>query len=34
MADIYGRGANKLKDAWYHGGAGECRHMADARVKA
>ncbi|KAH6981572.1 cytochrome P450 [Ilyonectria sp. MPI-CAGE-AT-0026] len=31
--DIYGHGANFLKDAWYDGGAGEWRHMADARVK-
>lgn len=34
MNDIYGHGANFLKDAWYDGGAGEYRHMADARVKA
>jgi benzoate 4-monooxygenase len=33
MNDIYGHGANFLKDAWYDGGAGEFRHMADARVK-
>lgn len=34
MADIYGHGAGMLKDAWYDGGAGEYRHMADATVKA
>lgn len=34
LQDIYGHGANFLKDAWYDGGAGEYRHMADARVKA
>jgi benzoate 4-monooxygenase len=34
MADIYGHGANFLKDAWYDGGAGDYRHMADVRVKA
>jgi cytochrome P450 len=34
MTDIYGHGAGMLKDAWYDGGAGEYRHMADARVKA
>jgi cytochrome P450 len=34
VADIYGHGANFLKDAWYDGGAGEHRNMADARVKA
>ncbi|KAJ9635444.1 hypothetical protein H2201_003106 [Coniosporium apollinis] len=34
MTDIYGHGANFLKDAWYDGGAGEFRHMADSRVKA
>jgi cytochrome P450 len=34
MNDIYGHGAGFLKDAWYDGGAGEHRHMADARVKA
>lgn len=34
VQDIYGHGANFLKDAWYDGGAGEFRHMADARVKA
>jgi cytochrome P450 len=33
LIDIYGHGANFLKDAWYDGGAGEHRHMADARVK-
>lgn len=32
-ADIYGHGAGMLKDAWYDGGAGEYRHMADVRVK-
>ncbi|KAJ3949046.1 uncharacterized protein N0V96_000156 [Colletotrichum fioriniae] len=31
--DIYGHGANFLKDAWYDGGAGEFRHMADERIK-
>lgn len=31
--DIYGHGANMLKDAWYDGGAGQYRHMADVRVK-
>jgi hypothetical protein len=34
MADIYGHGANFLKDAWYDGGAGEHRNMADTREKA
>lgn len=34
MNDIYGHGANFLKDAWYDGGAGEHRNMADIRVKA
>jgi cytochrome P450 len=34
MADIYGHGTGMLKDAWYDGGAGEYRHMADATVKA
>ncbi|KAJ9613291.1 hypothetical protein H2200_003233 [Cladophialophora chaetospira] len=34
MNDIYGHGAGFLKDAWYDGGAGEFRHMADSRVKA
>lgn len=34
LQDIYGHGANFLKDAWYDGGAGEFRHMADARVKS
>jgi cytochrome P450 len=34
VTDIYGHGANFLKDAWYDGGAGEHRHLADARVKA
>jgi cytochrome P450 len=34
MSDIYGHGAGMLKDAWYDGGAGEYRHMADATVKA
>lgn len=34
LQDIYGHGAGLLKDAWYDGGAGEFRHMADARVKA
>lgn len=33
-ADVYGHGANMLKDAWYDGGAGEHRHMADVRVKS
>ena len=33
-ADIYGHGANMLKDAWYDGGAGEYRHMSDVRIKA
>lgn len=33
VTDIYGHGANFLKDAWYDGGAGEHRHMADSRVK-
>ncbi|KAK1455759.1 hypothetical protein CMEL01_04519 [Colletotrichum melonis] len=31
--DIYGHGANSLKDAWYDGGAGEFRHMSDERIK-
>jgi cytochrome P450 len=34
MNDIYGHGANMLKDAWYDGGAGVYRNMADARIKA
>lgn len=34
MNDIYGHGAGFLKDAWYDGGAGKYRHMADAMVKA
>ena len=34
MTDIYGHGAGLLKDAWYDGGAGEFRHMADTRNKA
>jgi cytochrome P450 len=34
MNDIYGHGANFLKDAWYDGGAGEYRHMADSRIKS
>ncbi|KAH6665928.1 cytochrome P450 [Halenospora varia] len=33
LVDIYGHGANFMKDAWYGGGAGEYRHMADSRVK-
>ena len=33
MNDIYGHGAGLLKDPWYDGGAGEFRHMADARDK-
>jgi len=34
VIDIYGHGTNFLKDAWYDGGAGEHRHLADVRVKA
>lgn len=34
MNEIYGHGANMLKDAWYDGGAGEYRKMADVRIKA
>lgn len=34
MNDIYGHGANFLKDAWYDGGAGEHRNMGDTRDKA
>lgn len=34
MNDIYGHGAGFLKDAWYDGGAGQHRNMADARVKS
>jgi len=34
LSDIYGHGAGMLKDSWYDGGAGEYRHMADARVKS
>lgn len=34
VVDIYGHGAGMLKDAWYDGGAGDFRHMADVRVKA
>lgn len=34
MNEVYGHGANMLKDAWYDGGAGEYRNMADARIKA
>lgn len=33
VPQIYGHGANFLKDAWYDGGAGEFRHMSDARDK-
>lgn len=33
LVDVYGHGANFLKDAWYDGGAGEYRHMADSRIK-
>ncbi|EXJ73420.1 uncharacterized protein A1O5_03180 [Cladophialophora psammophila CBS 110553] len=32
--EIYGHGANLLKDAFYDGGAGQHRNMADARVKS
>jgi len=31
--EIYGHGANCLKDNWYDGGAGEVRTMADTRSK-
>jgi cytochrome P450 len=34
MNEIYGHGANFLKDAFYDGGAGEHRSMGDTRVKA
>lgn len=34
MNDIYGYGANFLKDTWYDGGAGGHRNMGDTRVKA
>jgi len=34
MPEIYGHGANFLKDAFYDGGAGKFRHLADARVKS
>ncbi len=34
LTDIYGHGANFLKDAWYDGGAGEHRHSADVRMKS
>ena len=34
MPDIYGHGANLLKDAFYDGGAGEFRNLADSRVKS
>lgn len=34
MNGVYGHGAGFLKDAWYDGGAGEFRHMADARDKS
>lgn len=34
MNQIYGHNAGFLKDAWYDGGAGEYRHMADARIKS
>jgi cytochrome P450 len=34
MPEIYGHGANLLKDAFYDGGAGEFRNLADTRVKA
>jgi cytochrome P450 len=34
IIDIYGHRANFLKDAWYDGGAGKFRHMADSRVKS
>ncbi|KAJ8133325.1 hypothetical protein O1611_g293 [Lasiodiplodia mahajangana] len=32
--EIYGHGANMLKEAWYDAGAGVHRNMADARNKA
>lgn len=34
MNEIYGHGANYLKDGWYDGGAGEHRNMGDTRDKA
>lgn len=34
MHDIYGHGANMLKESFYDGGAGEFRSMGDTRVKA
>ncbi|KAK0638420.1 Benzoate 4-monooxygenase [Lasiodiplodia hormozganensis] len=34
MQQIYGHGANFLKDGWYDGGAGEFRNISDARDKA
>lgn len=33
MIDIYGHGANMLKEGFYDAGAGEYRNMGDARVK-
>ncbi|KAI5457521.1 cytochrome P450 [Mariannaea sp. PMI_226] len=32
--DVYGHGANMLKEAWYDAGAGAHRNLADTRVKA
>lgn len=34
MSEIYGHGANFLKDGWYNGGAGAHRNMGDTRDKA
>jgi cytochrome P450 len=34
MAEIYGHGANMLKDPFYDGGAGPHRNLADTRVKS
>ena len=34
MNEIYGHGANFLKDAWYDAVAAEHRNMGDTRVKA
>jgi benzoate 4-monooxygenase len=34
LEQIYGHGANLLKSAWYDGGGGDARTMADTRSKA
>lgn len=32
--DVYGHGANMLKEEWYDAGAGEYKNLADTRVKS